>query len=241
MRVKAGLTETKRKSRSNTATASLMLRSTSLGDAALALGAAAGGDVARGAGHAQRRGPCRRVRPRGRARAPRPTCRRSRGRGARTGTAALRRAGGGAAVRDRVRQVVRVDLQVRIDQRLHPQVRGQAGLVVGARAAQHAACQVVVPELFARCPQRELEAFVAFADLREVAALAAAVAGGGATPGRRPARAAPARAAAITSGCRHIGGATYTGNLQRAVRSRRRRGWWPARGRCSGLAAGACR
>ena len=54
MRVKAGLTEMKRKSRSITATASVMRAQHFAGDAALALGAADRGDVARGAGDAQR-------------------------------------------------------------------------------------------------------------------------------------------------------------------------------------------
>ena len=71
-------------------------------------------------------------------------------------------------------QVVGMDLVAGVGLRVDADLRRLSAAIVPLHAVQGVVVQVVVPELFARCPQRQFEAFLAFADLREVAVLAPA-------------------------------------------------------------------
>ena len=143
-----------------------------------------------------------------------------------------RRAGAGAAGRA-PRQVVGMDLVVGLDS-----VCTSMSGALRRRSSTRMRCssprsQVVVPELFARCPQRQLQAFLAFADLVEIAALAA--------PALAPAPAtAPRSRASSEQRIRRERQRMPPQRRRRRARagavpagSRRRRGWWPARGTCS--------
>ena len=211
------------------------------GDAAFALGVAAVGDVARGAGDAQRAAIRHRARPRGRARAPRSSRRSSPGTRCSDRNSGVCRAGAGAGGRapaagrrdgcgGRIRRRFRRGCRTRCARR--PCTRMRCSLV---------ARQVVIPELFARCPQRQLQPFLAIADAGEI--IAARGAGAGASAEQQPAPAAPAPAAHRRPAPADAPQRRRDDRSAGAVPagSRRRRGWCSARGTGNGPPATACR
>ena len=143
------------------------------GHPAFALGAAVGGDVAGGTGHAQgaaidvafHHAPARAY--------PAPlvigVAQAQLGQEQRRITAQVL-----AQCVQHARQVVGVDLVAGVGLGLDTDFRRLCAAVVHAHAVQGAVGKVVVPELLARRPQRQLQALFAFADLLEIAALALA-------------------------------------------------------------------